>query len=843
MACSCKANDDRAESQKAEIEAPAGAFCFVISPGNPQSRGVKASSLFAACALFLTSAAVASDLPLTALVGGTVINPADGKTIPHAIVLLDHERIAAVGLPNEIKIPTDARKIDCSGRFILPGYIDSHVHFFQSGDLFTRPDAVDLTSVRPYKDEVDWVKTHLNDTFARYLRSGITSVVDVGGPMWNFQVRKIANATAKAPRVAVAGPLISSVARPQLDLGDPPIVKVDSPEQGREMVRKLAAQKPDYIKIWYIVSPEHPVEAFRPTVHAVVEESHAHHLRVAVHATELEAARAAVEEGADLLVHSVTDKPVDRSFVRLLKEHGTILTPTLVVFERYGRTFAHELNLTPPELAWGNPEVIATLDVTKLPPAKVPERIKTALAHPADVLDRIHKTYEIAFQNLKTLQEAGIPIAAGTDAGNIGTIHGPALFREFQLMHEAGLTPMEILKSATATAARVFDTTNGASFRTAKTPPLGAIAPGNFADLVILNSNPLDDIAHASDIDSVVKDGVVYPPESFFPNEHRSSMESTTPATMQAVVAQTYGGPDVLKFEEVPMPKPKENEILVRTIASGVNPADPLILRGRYAKEFGTHLPLVLGYDVAGVVVKTGAKVTRLKAGDPVYAFLLFGGGWAQYCLTNEGEAALKPRSIDFVTAAAVPLTALTAWQALIDTAHLSAGQTVLIQGGSGGVGSFAIQIAKARGAKVIATASTANQDLLKQLGADVAVDYKKTKFEDVARNVDVVLDVVGDETLARSYGVVKKGGIVVSIVSRLDQAALSKYGIRGAFLASHPDAAELAEISRLIDAGQIKPVVSQTLPLSAALQATTQAETHHTRGKVVLRIAPEPSS
>ena len=802
---------------------------------------MKVSSLLAACALFLTSAAVASDLPLTALVGGTVINPADGKTMPNAALLLDGKRIAAVGLPNEIKIPQYARKIDCSGQFILPGYIDSHVHFFQSGDLFTRPDAVDLTSVRPYKDEIDWVKSHLNDTFARYLRSGITSVVDVGGPMWNFQVRKLANATARAPRVAVAGPLISSVARPQLDLGDPPIVKVDSPEQGREMVRKLAAQKPDYIKIWYIVSPEHPVDAFRPTVHAVVEESHAHHLRVAVHATELEAARAAVEEGADLLVHSVTDKLVDPSFVRLLKEHGTILTPTLVVFERYGRTFAHQLNLTPAELAWGNPEVIATLDVTKLPPAKVPERIKTALAHPAEVLDRIHKTYEIAFQNLKTLQEAGIPIAAGTDAGNIGTIHGPALFREFQLMHEAGLTPMEILKSATASAARVFDTTDGASFATAKVPQLGAIVPGNFADLVILNSNPLDDIDHASDIDSVVKDGVVYPAESFFPNEHRSSVESTTPATMQAVVAHTYGGPDVLKFEELPVPKPKENEILVRTIASGVNPADPLILGGRYAKEFGTHLPLVLGYDVAGVVVNTGAKVTKLKAGDPVYAFLLFGGGWAQYCLTNEREAALKPHSIDFVTAAAVPLTALTAWQALIDTAHLSAGQTVLIHGGSGGVGSFAIQIAKARGAKVIATASTSNQDLLKQLGADLAIDYTKSKFEELAKDVDVVLDAVGRDTLARSYAVVKKGGIIISLVSGFDQKELDKYGIRGVSLAAHPNATELSEISQLIDAGKIKPVVSEVLPLSAAIQATTQAETHHTRGKVVLRIAPEP--
>ena len=160
-------------------------------------------------------------------------------------------------------------------------------------------------------------------------------------------------------------------------------------------------------------------------VQAVIEESHARKLRVAVHATELEAARAAVEEGADLLVHSVTDQPVDAEFVRLMKERGTLLTPTLVVFERYGRTFANRLNLTPEEKAWGNPEVIATLDVSKLPPDKVPERIATALGHPDDVLGRIQKTYDVALKNLKTLEDAGIPIAAGTDAGNIGTIHGP----------------------------------------------------------------------------------------------------------------------------------------------------------------------------------------------------------------------------------------------------------------------------------------------------------------------------------------------------------------------------------------------------------------------------------
>jgi NADPH:quinone reductase-like Zn-dependent oxidoreductase len=315
------------------------------------------------------------------------------------------------------------------------------------------------------------------------------------------------------------------------------------------------------------------------------------------------------------------------------------------------------------------------------------------------------------------------------------------------------------------------------------------------------------------------------------------------PKTMKAIVAHEYGGPDALKYEDVPLPEPKENEILVRVIASGVNPADPLILNGKYAKEFGTHLPLVLGYDMAGVVVRAGAKVTKLRVGDPVYAYLLWGGGWAEYCISNEGESAIKPKSLGFIEASAVPLAALTAWQALIDIGKIENGQTVLIHGGSGGVGSFAIQIAKAHGARVIATASTANQDVLEQLGAEVAIDYTKQKFEEIAHDVDLVLDPVGRDTLARSYGVVKKGGIVVTIVSRCDQAELKKHEIRGASLSSHPDSGELGEITKLIDGGKIKPIVTEVLPLTDAAKADAQAETHHTRGKIVLKIADEPKT
>ncbi len=250
---------------------------------------------------------------------------------------------------------------------------------------------------------------------------------------------------------------------------------------------------------------------------------------------------------------------------------------------------------------------------------------------------------------------------------------------------------------------------------------------------------------------------------------------------------------------------------------------------------------MIPGYDIAGVVEKRGAKVTRLKVGDPVYAYVMWGGGYAEYVVATEGEATAKPKSITFVEAAGVPLAALTAWQALIDTAKLSAGQTVLIHGGSGGVGSFAIQIAKARGAKVIATASTANQDLLKQLGADVAIDYRTTKFEDVAKDVDVVLDSVGKDTLACSYGVVKKGGFIASLVAQPDQAELEKQGIRGAPISVKPNSDELMEITKLIEEKKIKPVVSQVLPLTEAVKAQEQAATHHTRGKIVLKIADGP--
>jgi NADPH:quinone reductase-like Zn-dependent oxidoreductase len=323
-----------------------------------------------------------------------------------------------------------------------------------------------------------------------------------------------------------------------------------------------------------------------------------------------------------------------------------------------------------------------------------------------------------------------------------------------------------------------------------------------------------------------------------------ATIAQTNNATMKAVVVNEYGGPEVLKYQDAPRPEPKEDEILVRVIAAAVNPVDSYVRQGMFAKRGLDNRPAIIGYDISGVVEKTGAKIAKFKKGDAVYCYLsvMRGGGYAEFAIAKESETALKPKNINFEDAAAVPLAATTAWQALIDTAKIAKGQTVLIHGGSGGVGSFAVQIAKARGAKVIATASTAHQDLLKQLGVDQAIDYTATKFEDVVKDVDVVLNCVRADALARSYGVVKKGGIIVSITDEPDQTECAKHGIRGSRLGAHPDAKVLEELTKLVEAGKMKPIVSQTFPLADASKAHQQIETRHTLGKIVLKVAEGPS-
>ena len=306
---------------------------------------------------------------------------------------------------------------------------------------------------------------------------------------------------------------------------------------------------------------------------------------------------------------------------------------------------------------------------------------------------------------------------------------------------------------------------------------------------------------------------------------------------MKAIRIHQYGGPEVLAQVEMQRPTPGPNEVLIRVQAAAVNPVD-WKMRAGYVKEvFPLTFPATLGWDVSGSVEETGADVTRFKRGDEVYA-LLEGGGYAEYAVARETVVARKPRTVDHVHAAAVPVVGLTAWQALFEVAQLRAGQKVLIHAAAGGVGNFAVQFAKAKGAYVIGTASSRNQAFLRELGVDNAVDYQKTRFEDVARDVDVVLDTVGGDTQERSFKVLKKGGILVSIVQPPSEELAAKHDVRALFYGAHASSSDLAEIAKLIDNGKVKPVVETVLPLAEARRAHELSESGHARGKIVLKAA-----
>ncbi len=307
-------------------------------------------------------------------------------------------------------------------------------------------------------------------------------------------------------------------------------------------------------------------------------------------------------------------------------------------------------------------------------------------------------------------------------------------------------------------------------------------------------------------------------------------------ATMRAVRLHAFGGPDVLKIEETSRPEPKSGEALIRVHAAGVNPVDWKIREG-----YTNHkLPLVPGWDVAGVIEKVGPGVTSVKPGDEVYGYfdLSRNGAYADYVTVPADEVALKPSSLDLTKAAAVPLAALTAWQGLFDVGGLKAGQKVLIHAAAGGVGSFAVQFAKWKGADVIGTASGRNVQFVRELGADEVIDYTKTAFEEAVDNVDLVFDTMGGETQKRSWQVLKKGGILVSILGQPSQKDADAWGVRQDSFVVRPNAAQLAQIADLIDSGDVKPVVETVLPLSDARKAQELSQTGHTRGKIVLKVA-----
>jgi alcohol dehydrogenase len=332
---------------------------------------------------------------------------------------------------------------------------------------------------------------------------------------------------------------------------------------------------------------------------------------------------------------------------------------------------------------------------------------------------------------------------------------------------------------------------------------------------------------------------------------------------VQAALIDRYGDNSRVRLADVPVPVVGHDDLLVKVHAASVNPVDTKIRDGKLKLLISYRMPLVLGNDLAGTVTAVGAGVTRFKVGDAIYARLDKHriGAFAEYAVVREGVAALKPANLTFEEAASLPLVGLTAWQALIDIGRLQAGQKVLIHAGSGGVGTFAIQLARHIGAKVYTTVGQRNLELVQQLGADVAIDYRSERFEDVARDCDVVLETLGDDLLLRSFQSVKRGGVVVSIgntptaafarewglnpllvfviglMSRKAMAAAREAGARYEYLFMRTDGEQLRQIAQLVESGTIKPVLDKVFPLREVREALAYSESGRATGKIVIKM------
>lgn len=308
---------------------------------------------------------------------------------------------------------------------------------------------------------------------------------------------------------------------------------------------------------------------------------------------------------------------------------------------------------------------------------------------------------------------------------------------------------------------------------------------------------------------------------------------------MKAIRIHGRGGPEHLVYEDAPQPQPGPDEVLVRVAATAVI-VNELTWDLTYQNAEGVPRPLPIpGHDFSGVVAEVGANVRGVAVGDAVYGLIAFGrdGAEAEYALALPGEMASKPRTLDDAQAATVPLAALTAWQALFAHGRLTHGQTVLIHGAAGGVGSYAVQFAHWAGARVIATAASQHSDFLRELGADEVIDYASARFEDLVHDADLVVDTVGGETLARSWQAVRDGGALVSVVSPPPPEPQRSETVRFVWFIVEPDSEDLRQIGALLDAGQIRPIITQVFPLAEARRAFEEGLKGHARGKIVITI------
>jgi NADPH:quinone reductase-like Zn-dependent oxidoreductase len=311
---------------------------------------------------------------------------------------------------------------------------------------------------------------------------------------------------------------------------------------------------------------------------------------------------------------------------------------------------------------------------------------------------------------------------------------------------------------------------------------------------------------------------------------------------MRAIRTHAYGGVEQLQLEDIPIPVPKPDEVLVRIAASTVNPVDWKMRSGAAQKRLPLTFPITLGCDFSGVVAQLGEGVTSFNIGDEVYGYcgVQRDGSYAEYVALPAAHTALRPRTLTLLESAAVPLGSLTAYIALFEDAGLQSGQRVLIHAAAGSVGSMAVQLAKAAGAIVYATGSAGSEQLIRSLGADVFINYRTQQFEDVAQDLDVVLDTMGGETGDRSWRCLRAGGYMACVATPPDKTLMQQYRCRGTRSNARPDGALLARFAAMVDAGQLRPIIDRVLPLQQIQEAHRLSESGHMHGKIVLQICQQ---
>ncbi len=453
------------------------------------------------CLFLLCKVTIEAQTTSSVLIENTnIIDVTTGKIKPKQHLLIEGDKIVTIS-SKKITPKETAIRIDGTDRYVMPGMIDTHIHFFQTGGLYTRPDALDLKHIISYEDEIQFAKVMVPDSFKRYLRLGITSVMDVGGPFYNFHIRDSIAKSNLSPNVYVTGPLFSPY-QPEAfsKLEDIPIEKITTIEHATALFNKMLPFRPDFIKIWYITGRGITAEQSYPVVKHISKLTHEHNLKLTVHATNLKTAKLAVQAGADILVHSVRDELVDEEFINLLKKNKVTYIPTLLVSKNYGKSFRAQPDNHPQDLAFANAKIYGTLtDLKKLSDKDIPERIKNLRDKNQSLEEQYHKSDSTMLRNLKILNDNKVNIATGTDAGNIGTMHASSYIQELEAMQKSGMSNMDILKASTVNAATGFGLEKH----------LGTVEEGKLADLILLDKNPIADIQNLNHIAEVLKDGKV----------------------------------------------------------------------------------------------------------------------------------------------------------------------------------------------------------------------------------------------------------------------------------------------------------------------------------------------